>query len=226
MNKLSINEVIQYMTNSMIEAQAIQDLCAYQKAIGKRLTYPIYADEVIQTVWGVDVEYVDDLQDKDGKAILACFSPHERKVHVNTSEKGTEGRMSFTLAHEAGHVSIHDFLSRTTNIDALCRGSFTEGQEAVAIERQADKYAAYLLMPATAVNEKIEELGYKAGTTIDLMALGKNLKNYFGVSSQALEKRLTDLGINTTGAFYQAIPKKVHDDVFEKMEKDREGWVV
>ena len=226
MNKSSTNEVIQYMTNSMIEAQTIQDLCAYQKATGKSLSYPIYADEVIQTVWGVEVEYVDGLQDKDGNTILACFSPHERKVHVNMSEKGTEGRMSFTLAHEAGHVSIHDFLSRTINIDVLCRGSFTEGEEAITIERQADKYAAYLLMPATAVNEKIEELGYKAGATIDLMALGKTLKDYFGVSSQALEKRLTDLGINTTGGFYQATPKKVHDDVFEKMEKDREKWAI
>lgn len=108
--KKALNYTTQYLSNEMIENQAWQDLLKFQKVSKNSLTFPIYPEEVMSSVWSVEVEYVNDLKSDKGEKLLAHYVPEDKIVRINESIKGVEGRVSFSLAHEAGHISLHSFL--------------------------------------------------------------------------------------------------------------------
>lgn len=213
-----------YLTSEMIEAQAMQDLLSFQRITRKTLSFPIFADEILESLWGVSVDYQDDVKDGNGVSVLACFVSEKKIVYVNEKMRGPEGRASFTLAHEAGHVSLHNFLSVLKMTDALCRGSMPNEEKAKMIERQADKYASALLMPKEELMTKLNECEYSSIGEINLQKYSQKLTSYFGVSNQALEMRLSDIGITTVGGLYEMKLKKIPDKYFEEKEAERMEW--
>lgn len=214
-----------FLTNKMIEDQVIKDLISYQRAIRGSLTHPVFPDEVIEKVWGVTVDYLDEVLSKDGEQVLACFDPGAKKVYLNNSIRGTEGMVSFTLAHEAGHISLHNFLSKLYNRGTFCVGSFFEKTETKMLERQADKYASLLLMPQEVIFSQLRQCGYDFRGSFDLALHGRFLKDFFGVSFEAMERRLSDLGITTVGGFYKNKTKKSLDRFFDDKEAERTLWL-
>lgn len=104
-----------------------------------------------------------------------------RPIIVLTTEKGTMLRTRFTAAHELAHLMLH--------ADVI-PGDITH-------ERQADAFAAELLMPAA---EIIGELP----TRIDLSAL-LSLQQRWGVSVAALLYRCRELGTLTEASYKRAM---------------------
>jgi transcriptional regulator with XRE-family HTH domain len=97
-----------------------------------------------------------------------------------------EGRQRFTIAHELGHhlLGHHDRF----HLD-LAAPSSGEGDDPLydwRLEREANDFAANLLMPASLVRE-----AYKAAPTTNMIA------KRFGVSPLAMGYRLVDLGLRT-----------------------------
>lgn len=83
-------------------------------------------------------------------------------------------RQRFTLAHELGHLFLHPGLEfRDT--------TFAGGPKEV----EANRFAADLLMPIWMVAAQAERLGYSV----------TRLSSIFGVSAQAMQIRLTKLGV-------------------------------
>lgn len=209
------SNLIPYLTNEMIELQAQNDLRRFQQLSGKPLSFPIYPDEILLAVWGIEVEYLDEVVDPSGESVLACFVSEKKTVYVNNSLRGSEGRVSYTIAHETGHVSLHNFLTkiRTKN-----------DQENNMLEKQADKYASFLLIPQDSLIRELKKMDYQFFAPLDLTLCANTLLKVFGVSHQALERRLTDLGIQTTGGLYCNKLPKTADRHFEEKEKERQSW--
>ena len=101
----------------------------------------------------------------DGHAIVVRGASNER-------------RRRFTIAHEIGHFVLHP-----GRLAPERGGAVNEAWRLQ--EREADQFAAELLMPEPLVREAVLELGADAG----------RLADRFDVSRKAMQVRLSGLGI-------------------------------
>lgn len=106
-------------------------------------------------------------------------------------------RIRFTLAHELGHFMLHSddvplFIDKTERFNR--DGNSSTGE--IMREREANAFAAALLMPEKLVREQVETL-----KTADDNNYIKELASKFGVSNQAMTIRLTNLGLLDYDAF-------------------------
>jgi hypothetical protein len=99
-----------------------------------------------------------------------------RAIVVNGS--GDSGRRRFTIAHEIGHFVLHPERCRPERGGAVNEAGRRE-------EREADAFAAELLMPEPLVREAVSEHGPDAG----------RLAHRFQVSLAAMRTRLRVLGL-------------------------------
>ena len=91
---------------------------------------------------------------------------------------GDERRRRFTIAHEIGHFVLHPQRRRSE------RGGLVNEAGRV-LEREADLFAAELLMPEDLVREAVREHGVDA----------RRLADRFEVSQRAMQTRLQRLGL-------------------------------
>lgn len=100
-------------------------------------------------------------------------------IAINSSM--SVGRQRFSLAHELYHLYFDK------NMTAVCAQKIGVGQET---EKEADLFASYFLMPAAALQTKVEML--KAKNNSDDLSIYDviRLEQYFQVSHQAVLIRL------------------------------------
>jgi Zn-dependent peptidase ImmA (M78 family) len=109
--------------------------------------------------------------------VSSMLLPAEREVWLNPTE--SRERCGFTLVHEIGHQVCRVLEGRGAPV--MCRADEI-GMEGRALEREANVFAAKLLMP--------EEL-VRAGC--DGTAAGK--PSPFGVSEEAMDWRFYNCGL-------------------------------
>lgn len=97
-------------------------------------------------------------------------------IVVNSDDKISMERKRFTVAHELGHLLLH-----TDSFDGICA---TENQNE---EKEANSFAAELLMPQEAFLSKLAE--YSGISWIDAVLY---IKQYFGVSYKTVLYRLSN----------------------------------
>lgn len=106
-------------------------------------------------------------------------------------------RKNFTIAHELGHYFLDHPLSETGTI--LCDQNAVFGKDKPEIEKEADYFAACLLMPETLV---MEQFSYLKNTqlifsTNDFYQLKPEvtelLSEYFQVSKESMGYRLDEI---------------------------------
>jgi hypothetical protein len=142
---------------------------AYHAAFGGD-ELPVPVGSIAEDLLGLAVEVRDDLH------VSGILLPSERRIVVRSDEP--EPRRRFTIAHELGHW-ICQCLEGTVK-SVYCRAEeIGVHREARALEREANIFAANLLMPEAAVRA-----GHLAGET-----------QQFGVSDEALAWRLYNLGL-------------------------------
>ena len=108
----------------------------------------------------------------------ALFSSvHARILVVNSSK--SIGRQNFTVAHELGHIYLH-------NTDSLVEIS---GDESSTKEREADNFASMFLMPANDVSSMIQTNGGIEFDAVEVMEISQ----IFRMSYKATLKRLTEV---------------------------------
>jgi hypothetical protein len=104
-------------------------------ALAKEVSRNIFPSDPIAEVVG------DDLEDCEG-ALLPSPSRKRWGIYYNT--KASPQRRRFTAAHEFGHYLLH----RKKYPDGLrCDEAAVDGRNGVEIEREANDFAATLLMP-------------------------------------------------------------------------------
>lgn len=142
----------------------------------------------------LDVQEHADLPSLPGAPPLAADTtlsglllPEERRIYVNAVEaQRSPGRRNFTIGHELGHwhLHVHDGEIGTH----FCRADQVGGdaaslRRALRAEREANRFAAALLMPEAAIRGLAEELRLNV-----VLLAGR-----FGVSVAAMQVRLETL---------------------------------
>jgi Zn-dependent peptidase ImmA (M78 family) len=114
-------------------------------------------------------------------------------IGVNSNHPSTRSR--FTIAHELGHFLLHEgermHVDRTGPMSRIRLRGEVASQGTDLDEREANLFAAELLMPAKFITRDLEQIK-EPGLEDD--ALMKRLAKSYGVSVQALTFRLDYLG--------------------------------
>ena len=161
----TIDKPYPYLKNSTIEKESKKLLESFSEDKGQKVSAPVPVFDIIEHL-GYDVDFRKDGIYKD-KNILGGLRIAQKKVEINESLSDHEGRMHFTAAHETGHIVLHaplyieqitagqlEISSNNSEMDILCRkDAGFEGVKKEPEEWQADKFAAYLLMPSALVKK-------------------------------------------------------------------------
>ena len=118
-----------------------------------------------------------------GKGIIG-YNPEESEV-----------RKRFTLAHELGHYILHRFNSELFVDHKQFKAVFRDQESStgeIKQEREANAFAAALLMPKDLLVKEIKKLSFDLGGDDDMIS---ELAQIFNVSTQAMAYRMANLGL-------------------------------
>ena len=212
---------VPFLADPQIERATMELLRKYAKWKGAPARPPIPVDAITEGLLGLTLT-VGDLRGRLGKNdVLGATWFDDAHVMVDSTLEGSEGRFSFTLAHEIGHWVLHrpivemekvtvPLFAREPDMKPSAAVVCRDGQRDPA-EIQADKFAARLLMPAAEVRaavklvtttpvliERLEERR-KAGELVsELRSLAAQVierGQFSNVSNQAMQIRLVDLKV-------------------------------
>jgi len=135
---------------------------------------PVPVEAIAEDLLGLNVGELKELE------VSGMLLPSERQVWLNAREaRESPGRRRFTLAHEVGHWVCQVLEGRVAPV--FCRAEEVGVGEGRALEREANVFAAELLMPEEAERASFD--GAVAGAAA-----------CFGVSEEAMGWRLYNLG--------------------------------
>ncbi len=144
---------------------------------------PVPVEAVARDLLGLRIEQSDDLGDCSG-----VLYPAERRIVLNPGEAMYAGepvrRHRFTIAHEVGHWVCHAHEGRAVTQPTYCRSRDLAHDVDRRLEREANVFAAELLMPEPAVRAAWAEL-----REAELCA------TRFDVSTTAMAWRLYSFGL-------------------------------
>jgi|SRR5690625_1366218 len=131
--------------------------------------------------------------DKDfGDQVSGVIVIKDGKAKIGFNSNHVEERIRFTIAHEIGHFILHrsqmDFFIDNTYY-ALRDDNSSKGE--FKMEREANGFAAALLMPKKLIIEEIKKINFDIADENSLNILSKKFK----VSTQAMSFRLANLRI-------------------------------
>lgn len=165
------------------EISAARDLLArYDQHYPLPPDGPVPVDDIAESLLGLLVR-VESLE----AGVSGMLLVRERRIMVSAEEcERWPARRPFTVAHEIGHWELHaadldtPFICRRTDIaEASDDAAATTRRR----EREANAFAAELLMPEERVRARVGELDADA------------LAAHFGVSGLAMGWRLFNLGL-------------------------------
>lgn len=136
---------------------------------------------------GIQIKYGNFEAEMSGFAYQKASTKY---IGVNATE--SDVRQRFTIAHELGHIFMHrqDSINYDPSVELI---HFRDGLSATGAskkEREANAFAADLLMPEEAVRKEIQMM--KGIDLHDTVAVGR-LADKFGVSHAAITVRLASL---------------------------------
>ena len=138
---------------------------------------PVPVEAIAEDLLGLQVGESEDME------VSGMLLPPERQIWLNTAE-GVP-RQRFTLAHELGHWVCQHLEGKTAPV--YCRSVDVQPEPSAAdraLEREANVFAAELLMPEPTVRA----VWARSSTTSELAIR-------FGVSRQAMAWRLYSFGL-------------------------------
>ncbi|MBU6363125.1 MAG: ImmA/IrrE family metallo-endopeptidase [Acidobacteria bacterium] len=141
---------------------------------------PVPVDALATDLLGLFVIESDDIE------VSGLLVPDTRYVYLNAREaRESAGRRRFTLAHEIGHWVCQCDEGRSESPEPImCRPADMSAKVDTALEREANNFAASLLMPEGRVRDAANR-----GMDVDAAA------ELFGVSDIAMEWRYFNLEI-------------------------------
>ncbi|MBC2714091.1 MAG: ImmA/IrrE family metallo-endopeptidase [Desulfobacteraceae bacterium] len=148
---------------------------------------------------------VEDIAKQKGAKL--SFEPFEGKddisgllfrdknnVIIGINSAHPRNRQRFSIAHELGHLFLHD---KELFVDKVVKLNFRDSVSSAAIDTKeiaANAFAAELLMPKQFIQNEIYKI-IKKSLSLNKEELIEKLAVIFEVSKQAMEYRLTNLGI-------------------------------
>jgi Zn-dependent peptidase ImmA (M78 family) len=138
----------------------------YHERFGGSLEPPVPVEAIAEDLLGLNVAESELLK------ASGVLLPAKREVWLNATE--SPERRRFTLAHELGHWVCQVLEGRGAPV--MCRADEVGVGEGRALEREANVFAAELLMPEELVRGEF--------------SAGRGLADRFGVSGEAMHWRL------------------------------------
>jgi len=190
---------------------------------------PVPVESIAEHFLKYDLEITDDGLFAD-PTFLGGISFETKTIFVNASIEDHEGRYTFTIAHEIGHHVLHkdvydELISDRSQI--MCR----EEKKKPLIERQADRFAAALMMPRQTITAEVNRLvnvGPKSlGGALKLAGQLQSTSGFRNVSVAALVNRLKDLNLIHDSIPYQTGKKwrsVNHRNPFAILIRSIRGW--
>jgi Zn-dependent peptidase ImmA (M78 family) len=131
---------------------------------------------------GIDV-YETHFTDEDGENVSGIVAIEEGQPVIYVSASDVSVRKRFTIAHEIGHVHL-GHLTHKENNELIDDEKRLRSANWNMEEKQANAFAAQLLMPAALIRQAIN----KGHNSVEELA------ELFKVSEQAMMYRLRNLG--------------------------------
>ena len=204
-----------FLADTELERRADRLLGRYEAQYEPISSPPIPVERILEDVLDLGILW-DTIPEEPGQSILAGLDPNNRTVVFNESRlaliEETPGLYNTVLGHEAGHWEAHvdpALLDQTPlphfgrEFGCLFRRS-GPGQD--PRERQAHKFMAFLLMPASLLLESIQD--------VDLLNWPNlyRLRDLFQVTITALTVRLTRLNLLYVSDDKQLYPSRQEYD--------------
>jgi len=166
----------------MLDKQNIRETAEYLLNINEQTTPPINVSKIANAL-GIEVLETPMLQEgmQDVSGFIARKEDGKFYIYVNEDEH--IHRQRFTIAHELAHYYLHlkDNLSNQNGVlDLKYRNGTSYDEEESKEEKEANAFAAELLVPCTA----LKELWDNGNTDVAFLA------NYFVVSKDMMINRL------------------------------------
>lgn len=170
----------------------------------------ILADEVGVVVARMPLG--DDLHSPDG---CSAVDPETGASYILINSDKPRVRRRFTIAHELGHLALGHLLGGQVIVDETVWGKSPE-------EKQANAFAAGLLMPAEGVRGAVKRLMERLENPPNPLDWIVWLAASFGVSEQAAAYRLINLRLVRIvgGTSAEAV-----QEMAENAEMTRKAWV-
>lgn len=169
------------MSISPAKKEAIQLFKAWRHGRAESACFPVDCN-VIAKELGIQVEPCDVGDDFQGCLLI----DGSLKAILYNNKLPEIGRQNFTIGHELGHYCLHrdrkEIRCSTEDIENL--GSSPHGE---GIEREANTFASYLLMPTADVRQQA------IGAVVWNIALVKRLAERYQTSLTATACRLAEL---------------------------------
>ena len=163
---------------------------------------PVPVESIAEDLLGLRIEQRSDLGDCSGMLL-----PAERLILLNAAEAEHDGepirRHRFTIAHEIGHWVCHCLEGRAAEQPAsMCRKVDLRLDADRALEREANVFAAELLMPEEAVRD-----AWEAAPDVAIVA------ERLGVSRLSAQWRLYGFGLVVERPATFAVPSVARTDL-------------
>lgn len=197
----------EFIPDAVLEQRSINLLREHEQRKRCRASLPVPIEAIVEHTLGLRVVWLP-IEEDPGEIILARIDPDylgHPTIQMNENRAahfeqffGTE---QFSLAHEAGHWVLHYGRGRGRQLGLLPEAVESDGSpvlcrrmsDADRREIQADRFAAYLLLP--------EHLVRPAGDHHDLSRWSgvARFARDCGVSKRAMARRLDSLGLIRLG---------------------------
>lgn len=192
----------EFIPDAALERRALRLLREHEEICGEQIRLPVPVDLIVQRTLKLNVTWVE-IEEPAGEIILARLTPdylgkptiqmNQRRLAHFDEYFGTE---AYSLAHEGGHWIFHynrggstqppipGLLDPSDDTPFLCRRLTAADRR----EIQAERFAAYLLMPDHLVTPLLSGWDLTRWTAI------AELSRTCGVSKRAFVRRLEQLG--------------------------------
>lgn len=172
------------MANQLDELQEARESAARILKNYSLTAPPVPVEDIIED-YDIKLGFIDFREKSD--EISGLFDPKKRTIFVNI--KDSPQRQRFTIAHEFGHAVLHaEKLKSDPDLGIFYRrfvDTFEVSDKYIIEEKQANHFAAFLLMPEDLLKTFFTLCG---GSLIELARI-------FNVSTQALKYHLGNLKI-------------------------------
>lgn len=170
----------------------------------EKITESILKDLNITKVENIKTEKIakflgiDDIQpEKLSHSISGFFVQENKKNYIRYNKNEVEERQRFTIAHELGHFILHKNKSLSVIKQGVLYRDDNSSSGEVKKEREANAFAAALLMPSKLIAKEID----KAPSASNVNNAIAYLADRFRVSEQAMMFRLMNLGYRINGSY-------------------------
>jgi len=136
-----------FTTKKEIEIKSLDLIKDFSKKMGKTIPPPIPVIEIAEFL-GYDIDFRNDGIYEDIN-ILGGLQINSSTIEINENLGNQEGRMHFTIAHEIGHLIMHASRNELSEQNDCKQDEGLDGNKENNLEKEADLFAAHLLMPSS-----------------------------------------------------------------------------